>query len=121
MSNPFDKHPNAQKWTAEIVISILLAIELDARVGDSLFLSKALNKQSLYRHIWGYWKRVFYDNDDIIELMLRIESLFEAKLLEGALKKELSPWVAVITLKNSFYWSDNPAREEKRALHRRAD
>ncbi len=121
MSNPFDKHPNAQKWTAETVISLLLAIELDARQGESYFLSKALTKQCLYRHIWGYWKRIFYDNDDIMELMLRIESLFEAKLLDGALKKQISPWVAMMTLKNSHYWSDNPARDGKRALHHRAD
>ena len=56
-----------------------------------------------------------------MELMLRIESLFEAKLLDGALKKQISPWVAMMTLKNSHYWSDNPARDGKRALHHRAD
>ena len=121
MSNPYDKHPNAHKWTEPTVINLLLAIEIDARNGDSYFLGKALAKQGLYRHIWGYWKKIFYDKDDIIELMLRIESLFEAKLLEGALKKELSAWIVMMALKNGHYWSDNPAKDGNRALHRKAD
>ena len=121
MSNPFDKHPNAQKWTEETVISLLLAIELDARTGDSYFLGKALTKQCLYRHVWSYWKRKFYDNDDIIELMLRIESLFEAKLLDGALQNKISAWVAVLTLKNNYHWSEKPSALHTPPLHRRGE
>ena len=108
----FDRHPNAQKWTAEIVMGHLLAIEKEATDGDSLFLAKALTKQGLYRHVWGYWKKALYSNEDIIEKMLHIESVYEAKLLEGALKKQLSGWVAMMTLKNTYNWHDQPRRSD---------
>jgi hypothetical protein len=33
----FDRHPNARKWTAEIVMGHLPAVEKEATDGDSLF------------------------------------------------------------------------------------
>ena len=102
------RHPNAQKWTAEIVTEHLSGIEKDASSGDSLFLGRALAKRGLYKHVWSYWKRTFYSNEDIIESMLNIESLFEAKVLEGALKKELSPSIAMLTLRYNYNWNDRP-------------
>ena len=100
------KHPNAQRWTVESVTEHLLFIEKDAVTGDSLFLGKALAKRGLYRHIWSYWKRAFIDNEDMMAIMLNIETHFEAKLLEGALKKELSPSMAMMTLRYNYNWRD---------------
>jgi hypothetical protein len=108
----FDRHPNAQKWSAELVMEHLEAIEKDATEGDSLFLAKGLTKRGLYRHVWAYWKKAFYENEDIIEKMLQIESVFEAKLLEGALKKQLSGRMVTMALKNNYNWHDAPRRSD---------
>ena len=116
MLNYYDAVPNAKKWTTEVVTELLLKIEADANDGDSLFLSKALSKQGLYRHVWTYWKKSFSENDDIAEMMLRIESTFEAKLLQAALKKELSPWLAIMTLKHSYNWKDKPKGTSSRPV-----
>jgi hypothetical protein len=100
--------PNALKWTEEAVTNRLLLIETEAITGSSLFLGRALVKYDLYKQIWIYWKQAFCDNETIIDLMLRIEGLFEARLLEGALKKELSQWMVVLALKNNHGWQDKP-------------
>ena len=105
-----DKHPNAEKWNEILVEEHLRFISMDASAGDSLFLGRALAKRGLYKHIWSYWKKKFSANDSIIETMLNIESLFEAKVLEGALKKELSPTMAMLTLRYNYNWSDKPRR-----------
>ncbi len=109
----WDKHPNAQKWTVEVVKDYLIAIEKEAAEGDSLFLGKALVKQKLYRHVWSYWKTLFLNDEEVIETMLRIESIFESKLLEGALLRKLSPWVAVLALKYNYNWTENPMQKHK--------
>jgi hypothetical protein len=106
MNNPNDRHPNAQKWTVETVTRHLNEIEKEATDGQSLFLGKALAKQGLYKHVWAYWRRTFHNNDDIIEQMLRIETILEAKILEGALKKELAANIATLTLKYNYQWTD---------------
>ena len=106
MIEQYQKHPNAQKWTAEIVAAELNAIEMDADVGKSLFLNRALAKRSLYKQIWSYWKKAFQQNEDIMEQMLNIETMFEAKILEAALKKEISGPVAALTLKFNYNWNN---------------
>jgi len=114
MSNPNERHPNAQKWTVETVSAHLIEIEKEATDGPSFFLGRALAKQGLYKHVWSYWRRTFQNNDDIIEQMLRIETILEAKILEGALKKELSGNIATLTLKYNYQWNDK--RESSSSL-----
>jgi hypothetical protein len=119
--NNYEKHPNAKKWTREVVMEHLCEIEKEANDGKSLFLSKALTKRSLYRHIWTYWKRLFEQDEDIVEMILRIESLFEAKLLDAALNKEVSAWVAIMALKRNYDWAErqvNPYEGPKPLLQR---
>ena len=118
ITNPYDQHPNAQKWTAETVMTHLTNIEKEATEGESMFLGMALFKEGLYRHVWGYWKRTFHQNEDIIERMLRIESGFEARLLDGALKKKLSPYIAYLTLKNNYNWDKPAVIASKPLLHK---
>ena len=103
-----DRQPNAQKWTTVVVTEHLQEMEKDVSLGNSYFLGRALAKRGLYSQIWRYWKQVFADYDDISENMLRIETIREANLLEGALKKELSPYVAILTLKHNYQWRDRP-------------
>ena len=101
-----DRQPNAQKWTTEVVTEHLQEMEKDVSLGNSYFLGRALAKRGLYSQIWRYWKQVFADYDDISENMLRIETILEAKILEGALKKELAANIATLTLKYNYQWTD---------------
>ena len=98
--------PNAQKWNKENVYTHLVRMEQDARKPETMYLVNALNNEGLYKDIWRYWKRTFAKDDDIIEIMLRIESLFEAKLFVGGLKKELAPTLAIFGLKNNHKWQE---------------
>ena len=84
----------------------LLNIEHEALRPETLYLVNALVNEGLYKEIWSYWKRKFNTNDDIKEKMLRIESIFEARLFIGGLKKELAPTVTIFGLKNNHKWKE---------------
>jgi len=105
------KIPNALKWTEEKVISHLKAIEEAGLQKETYFLGRALIDEGLYADIWKYWKKKFACNDDMLELMLRIETIFMVKLYEGALMKQMSPTVAIFSLKNNHRMDIN--REEE--------
>jgi hypothetical protein len=111
--NATEKILNARKWTAEIVSAHLDAIEKEANEGFTPFLSSALRKQGLYKQVWSYWKRIFADNDDMIERMLIIDTIYESKLVTMALHGEISHTIAIQTLKFSYKWGQKE-REERR-------
>ena len=97
---------NAEKWTEEIVMGHLLNIEQDALKPDTIYLVNALVREGLYKEIWSYWRKKFYNSPDIKEKMLRIESIFEARLFIGGLKKELAPTITIFGLKNNHKWQE---------------
>ena len=105
------KIPHPQKWTAERVMMNLMEIMKSAKDPNVLYLGQALERQGLYSQIWSYWRKVFFKNDDILEAMLQIDTIFESKLYVGALRKELSPWVAIFSLKHNHKWCDRPEVE----------
>jgi len=107
--------PNAQKWTEERVMEHLREIRSDCYNGDVDYLGEAIVRQSLYIQVWAYWKRIFADNDNIREEMMVIESIFEARLFKAALHKKVSPWIAVLGLKNNHNWTDKNAPETEGA------
>ena len=113
MTVTIKKMPNAQKWTEELVSEHLQAIGRDAYNSDTVYLGRALVNRGLYPHVWRYWKQIFRDHDNIIEAMMQIEAHFEAKLFEGAVRKELSPWIAIFGLKYNHHWTDMPVPEEE--------
>jgi hypothetical protein len=118
MSNPYNNHPNAKKWTVETVTDHLHAIEKEATDGASFFLGRILAKRLLYKQIWAYWKQTFIENDDIIEQMLRIETILEAKIIEGALKKEIYGPAATLTLKFNYSWNDKGHGNNSYLIHK---
>jgi hypothetical protein len=111
--NTNDKLPNAQKWTKEIVMMHLLEIEKEATEGNILFLSRALARRRISRYAWSYWKKVFCYEPDILEMMQLIDTILEANLLEGGLKKELAPYLTTLALKHNHQWKDKPLPEAK--------
>jgi hypothetical protein len=99
-----EKQPNAQKWTREIVEKYLDEIGKEAEDVIRPFLGQALKKRGLQRHVWSYWKRTFADEEDMMERMLEIESMFEVRLVEMALHKQINPTIAVRTLRFVYKW-----------------
>jgi len=114
MYNLTDGPPNALKWTPERVKGILNNILLDTTEQDVSYLNMALVRQGLYKDIWAYWKKVFARDPDILELMMRIDSIFEAKLYHAALHKQVSPWVAIFGLKYNHQWNNPSVKHEER-------
>ena len=102
--NTKEKKPNAQKWTKEIVEKYLLEIEKEAKEGYMPFLRWALNSRGLPVHVWSYWKRIFAYDDDILEKMLLIESMFESKVFQQGLHGQLDSRIAMRTLKYVYKW-----------------
>ena len=98
--------PNAKKWTPELVTEYLERIKYDSQLKDVDYLGIALIRQGLYLQIWAYWKKIFADNDDIMETMMMIESICEAKLVRAALNKEVSHTVAIFILKHKHHWQE---------------
>ncbi len=97
---------NAQKWTSEKVLAHLQRIEESALIPDTVYLVNALIKEGLYKEIWSYWKKIFRTDGAIQEKMLLIESIFEARLFIGGLKKELASSITIFGLKNNHKWRD---------------
>ncbi len=109
--NKLKQVPNAHKWTEERVGEHLIAIYKDAFNADTMYLGRALVREGLYPDVWKYWKKIFPNNGNIQETMLQIEAIFEARLFEGALKKEMASWVAIFGLKNNHRWCEKPEPE----------
>jgi len=108
--------PNAWKWPEERVRELLAEIKRDALQTDAEYLGVTLSKLDLYPEVWTYWRKAFSDNDDIVEEMMRIKGIYESKLVRAGLRKEVSPWVAIFTLKRHYGWNENPEPEEVEEL-----
>ena len=115
--NNLKQVPNAHKWTEERVGEHLIAIYKDAFNADTMYLGRALVREGLYPDVWRYWKKIFPNNGNIQETMLQIEAIFEARLFEGALKKEMASWVAIFGLKNNHRWCEKPEPEPEERQH----
>ena len=118
--------PNAEKWTKGLVSEYLDLMRKDAVNEDVDYLGIGLIRQGLYIQIWAYWKKKFEDDDDIMEVMMLIESIFEARLVRGALRKEIAPAFAIFLLRNNHHWGarsqgDKQETSTMPSLHLKAD
>jgi hypothetical protein len=101
--DPLKKAANAQKWTREIVSEYLDMIEGETAKPDAWFLGTALRKARLGKHVWRYWKRIFED-DDILERMELIESMYESKVFEAAAHRKIPASMGIWILKYVHHW-----------------
>ena len=112
MKKSIKKPPLAGRWGEEHVVEILMDIEKDALETDILFLGRALTRRGLYPQLWSYWKQIFRHNEDIMSRIMRITCIFEGKIYEGALRKELSTWMSISALKRNYNWNKEPEPDE---------
>jgi len=112
MQKTINVPPQGNKWGEEMVIEMLIDIERDALETDVLFLGRSLTKMGLYPQLWSYWRKVYSHNEDIMARMMRINCIFECKLCEGALRKQLSPYMALSALKRNHHWNEPPEPDD---------
>jgi hypothetical protein len=113
--NNTKRTPNALKWTEKNVTRHLRAIEKMGLETETRFIGRAIIRQGLYIDVWKYWKKKFAANDDMLELMLRIEDIYMTNLYEGALNKEVSPSIAEFSLKNNHHFNGAMEQDEEKA------
>jgi hypothetical protein len=97
--------PNAKKWTPEVINKHLDAVDrMVKEERDCYFLGRALAAQGLGRHVWSYWKRIFAEDDDMLDRMSLIEGRFEVKVFKAGLHREIPPSMAIWILKYVHHW-----------------
>jgi hypothetical protein len=109
--------PNAEKWTEMYTLTHLHDIRRRAQDTTTLYLGRALAGMGLYAHVWCYWRRKWRDHDTIMDMMYHIEALFEAKLYEAALSRQVSPSIAMLGLRRNHGWApDQPGYSDEPAV-----
>lgn len=99
---------NAEKWNEKTVLPKLTEIEKVAtrRNKPCSYLTEALVEVGLYKDIWAEWKRKFKDNSIVYRSIKRIDSIFEVKLVKGALNGDHNPSVSIFLMKNNHGMTD---------------
>ena len=110
MSAPYN-NKNALKWTEGKVLEALTNIEADVLSSDIFYLGTVMLKYHLSRRLWSYWKEVFGENETIMEQMLWVEGVIEARLFDAALRGDVNGGVAIFGLKCNHQWYDRPMAE----------
>ncbi|MBS1686020.1 MAG: hypothetical protein JSS76_14835 [Bacteroidetes bacterium] len=95
---------NASKWTREKTLHTLTRIEQIATDEFSAIytLTQALNKIRCYKQLWSYWKKKWENDEEIMDLIYFIESLFIEKLEHGGLFKRLNVSTCHFILRTNY-------------------
>lgn len=96
----------AEKWTEETVMPFLNKIEDRASSPACYYITQVLVEVGLYKDIWAEWKRKFNENKEVYRSIKRIDSIFEAKLVRGALDGTHNPSVSIFLMKNNHGMTD---------------
>ena len=110
---------NASKWTREKTSQFLDKVEAIALDDLSIChtLTQALNKIRCYKQVWSYWKKKWENDEDIMDHIYFIESLFIEKLEHAALFKRMNASTCHFILKNNYGY--NTKGEEELPSHLR--
>jgi hypothetical protein len=105
---------NAEKWTEEKMNQLLdnLLCHLNQNE-DNLYIGKMLSYFGLYPDIWAYLKRSFAHDEFISKRIKKIEYIFEARIVEAALHKRISPSMAMFVLRCKYGWKDKTIETAK--------
>ncbi|CAM6004741.1 unnamed protein product [Sphagnum balticum] len=82
------------------------------RESKALFINEALSDLDISRKAWSYWKHIFADDEDILDLMDLIEGILEANLTRRAATGAIGAAFAIFALKHNHHWSDRPQAAE---------
>ena len=111
MSAP-KQNQNAQKWTRAKILSQLHKIEKAATHPENLFIGRQLQRLGLRTGAWAYWKKISAGDGELLEYMDLIQQCYEVNLFTAACKGDVSPRVAILSLRNAHGWRNQPQAEE---------
>jgi len=87
---------------------IIKSIETQVTEDDSLyFLAQPLGQRGIPSSQWFKFKAVAKDDREVIDAMIRIESMLENRLVTGALQNKVNTTMAIFLLKNKYQYSDH--------------
>jgi len=87
---------------------IIKSIETQVVEDDSLyFLAQPLGQRGIPSSQWFKFKAIAADDKEILDTMIRIESMLENRLVTGALQNKVNTTMAIFLLKNKYNYKDN--------------
>ena len=96
------------RFKLEKLSKIIKSIETQVIEDDSLyFLAQPLGQRGIPSSQWFKFKAIATDDKDILDSMIRIESMLENRLVTGALQNKINNTMAIFLLKNKYGYKDN--------------
>jgi len=74
---------------------------------DIYFLAQPLGQRGIASSQWSKFKSIATDEKEILDAMIRIESMLENRLVTGALQNKVNTTMAIFLLKNRYGYKDN--------------
>ena len=74
---------------------------------DIYFLAQPLGQRGIASSQWSKFKSIATDEKEILDTMIRIESMLENRLVTGALQNKVNTTMAIFLLKNKYGYKDN--------------
>ena len=74
---------------------------------DIYFLAQPLGQRGIPSSQWFKFKNIATDDKEILDSMIRIESMLENRLVTGALQNKVNTTMAIFLLKNKYGYKDN--------------
>jgi hypothetical protein len=106
------KNQNASKWSEERVQGYLGQISRAASKRSNIFLGKVLAGLGLYKDVWSYWQRKFAANEDMMEQMEMIKTMFEVNVFKAGMDGRVTERFAIMCLKRHYGWSEQGYKAE---------
>lgn len=96
----------AEKWTKEAVMDTLKVMYESAKMPGIYYIGSALAQVGLYNQWYSEMAEKFKEDEEVSEMIKRIDQAFESKLVGKTLQGDLNPTMAIFTLKNKHQWKD---------------
>lgn len=95
------------KYTREFVLSELQMMERQV-INDLgiFFIGQLFESREYSRQRFSEWTKKFENDEEISDIIKRIEELLETRLVTGGLTSALNPTLTIFTLKNKHGWKD---------------
>lgn len=103
----------AEKWDENAVIIVLEEIlKICINNPKVRYIVTPLQMKGLYKQKWSEWKHKFAENERVSEFIMRIESVLESKLIEGAIDGDYNPTISGLIMRAKYGFQEPKEREE---------
>lgn len=105
------------RWRVMRTLNDMLA-ELESQEkksakGQTLFLKKLFVTRRISRVTFMRWGLDYGDDDEICNAIVLLKDILEVRAVEGAMQKNLDPFMTLMHLKNNYGWKDAPDASER--------